>query len=321
MKMKKEYLVLVLVIVALTLYLALGSGDHPDRDLPKLPALDNAKINRMVIAQKDAVLEMHKQDEKWFIMPKNYPVDDIKIKNMVKAAAELTATAMVSESGNYQRYGLDGAQQVKIQIFTDDQLLREFIIGRIAPTQQHTFMLLADDAKVYHARGNLKSTFDQTLDSLRDKTVLSFEKPTLVSIQIQKAGQKIVLSKSEVPQESEKEGEAAPATKTQWQADNGQTVKEATINALLNTLMGLKCEDYMADDAKPGLTDATWTLTLKNDSETWTLSVYAPKGKQSDKIPGVSSSNDYAFLLPKSRVETIEKQIEELLGTIKPSNS
>jgi hypothetical protein len=327
MKLKKEYLILLLVIVALILYLALGNSDHPGSDLPRLSALDSVKINRMRITPKGGgTLELVKKDAQWFVLPKNYPVDDIKIKNMVKAAGELTVTAVVSESGNYERYGLDDANSIKVQIYGDDPsdspLQREFSIGRVAPTQQHTFVLLAKDPNVYHARGNLNATFNQTIDTLRDKTVLAFEKETVLSVQIQKGEQALVLTKTEVAQEVKKEepptaedqAAPAPSTKTQWQSADGNLAEPSSVNALLSSISGLKCAGYMADDAKATLTDAAWTLTLKSDSKRWTFSVFAPKEADADQFPGLSSTNDFAFLLPKYRVQAIEEQIEKLLN-------
>lgn len=318
--MKKEYFILLLVIVALSLYLALGKGEDPDRDLPRMAALDNKTINRLVITRQGGPLELVKEDEQWFIQPKHYPADSVKLKNMVQAATTLTPTALVSESGNYKRYGLGAPDKIKIQIYQGDQLEREFIIGHIAPTHQHTFIMLPEDPKVYHAKGSLKSSFDQTTDALRDKTALSFEKQDIISIQIQKADHNLVLSRTEVTKDAGQENASVSGTLTQWQSPDGQPIKETTVVALLNSCAGLKCDAYMEDDAKAGLTDATWTLTFKSDSKTWALSIYGKSQTEDQKVPGVSSANNYAFLLSKSRVDAIEKNIEKLLNADHPAN-
>lgn len=318
MKFKKEYLILAMVIAALTLYLVFGQDDQPGSDLPQMDTLDSTKINRMVITQKETALELIKKDERWFILPNNYPVNPFNIKNMVKAAAELTVTALVSESGNFERYDLNDAKRIKVQIYENDQMQREFNIGRAAPTFEHTFVLLANETKVYHAIGRLKNTFEHTVDSLRDKTALSFEKETITSLQIQRGKQQLVLAKKEIVEEAEKEEDkkepSTPATKTQWQSEGGQTAADSAVNALLGSLSGLKCDDYMADDAKAGLSDAAWTVTLKDAGSEYKLSVFAPQEKEATQTPGTSSYNDFAFLLAKSRVETIEKQIDKLLN-------
>lgn len=317
MRIKKEYLILTVVIVALALYLVLGKGEQPGSDLPPMTALDATQINRMVITQHEATLELIKKDEHWFILPRNYPVDPIKIKNMVKAAAKLNVTAVVSESGIFNRYDLDETKRIKIQIFSDDQMQREFDIGRAAPTFEHTFVKLANDTNVYHAQGRLNATFKQTIDGLRDKTALAFEKEAIVSLQIQKGAQSMTLSKSEIVEEAKKKGAeapSAPVTKTQWQSAAGSTASNASINALLGSLSGLKCDAYLEDEAKAALKDAAWTITLKSDTNQWSLSTFAGKKKEASQIPAISSSNDFAFLLSKSRVDTIKQQMEKLLN-------
>lgn len=317
MTIKKEYLILSIVIVALALYLLLGRGDQPGSELPGMTVLNETAMNRMVITKNAVELVLVKQDDRWYITPNNYPVDRFKIKNMVKAGAELTLTALVSESGKYDRYGLSDQQRTKIQFYMDDQLKREFDIGRAAPTVQHTFVMVAGDTRVYHAKGRLNSTFDVTPDTLRDKTALSFDKATIASLQIQKGAQSRILTKKEIVDEMQKEeadASAEPVKKTLWQIEDGGTANPSAIDALLNSLSDLKCDAYMPDGAKANLTGALWTLSLKSDTKEHTLSLFAGEEEEATQYPGVSSYNDFAFLLSKSRVENIEKQMDQLLA-------
>ena len=317
MTIKKEYLILAIVMVALALYLILGRQDRPGSDLPGLTELDSTSTNRMVIAQKGTALSLIKKDTRWFIQPNNYPVNPFKIKNMIKASTELTVTALVSESGNYERYGLSDTQRITVQIFQDKQMQREFNIGRAAPTVEHTFVQLADDANVYHAKGRLHTTFELTVDSLRDKTALSFDKAAIASLQIQRGDQYLKLTKTEMVEDAknkEREASSSPATTTQWQSEDSTAASKSAVNALLGALSDLKCDAYMADDAKAGLADPVLTLTLKSDSKTHTLSLFAGEAKEAAQTPGTSSFNEFAFLLDKNRVETIEKQIDQLLS-------
>lgn len=317
MTIKSEYLVLSIVIIALALYLVLGREDQPGSELPGMTTLDEMAINRMVVTKDAVVRTLVKRDDRWYITPNNYPVDRFKIKNMVKAGAELTLTARVSESSQYARYGLNDDQRIKVQMYKDEQLRREFDIGRAAPSVQHTFVLVAGDTNVYHAKGRLNSTFEVTLDHLRDKTVLSFDKTTIDSLQIKKGDRDRTLYKTEIVDETKKaeaQGATAPDKQTLWQGEDGGPSSQTAIDALLKSISDLKCDAYMPDDAKANLTDAVWTLTLKSDNTAHTLSLFAGEEKDATQYPGVSSFNAFAFLLSKNRVENIEKQIEQLLA-------
>lgn len=138
MKVKKEYLLLILIIVALSIYLAVQRTNHEDSELPKLAELDSNKVSRMLITKADTSIELAKKDEQWLIKPQDYPADTVKVKNILNAAAKLTTTALVSETGSYERYDLSSSKRTVVKVFNGQELEREFSIGKAAPTFQHT---------------------------------------------------------------------------------------------------------------------------------------------------------------------------------------
>ncbi len=324
MNLKKEYLILLLVIVALSFYLAMRSKDQTHFELPQLAKVESKTINRIVITKAGSAIELNKKDEQWHIGPQAYPADSIKVNNMVKAAADLTVTALVSESENYQRYDLDDAKKTNLQALADKEILRNINIGRVAPTNQHTFVKLEGDTKVYHARGNINRTFDQTVAELRDETVLSFERDAITSLSIEKGEHTLALNNKETPPEEKKEGEAqatAQPPKPQWLDADGQAADVAAVKKLVNSFASVKCNGYMPDDAKKELKEAIWTVNFKAGDKTHSLSLFAPSDAEANEFPAASSDNDYAFLLNKSRVETFEKQIDALLKIEPPAES
>jgi hypothetical protein len=179
--------------------------------------------------------------------------------------------------------------------------------------------LLAGDDNVYHARGNLTNTFNQTIESLRDKKVLSFEKDQIAAIEIRKGDQSRVISKKEIkpkPQDdSQEEKTASPQpTTTTWANESGQTVDSPAVDSLLNNMSGLTCDAFMADDAKAGLKDAAWTLIFKSGQGDFSVSVFEKDAQTPPKYKASSSGSRYAFLLNESRVTNFEKNIDKLLG-------
>jgi hypothetical protein len=318
MKIKKEFLFLILIIVVLSVYLTARRANHDDPELPKLAELDNNMLNHVVITRNDTSIELMKKDEQWLIAGQDYPADTVKVKNMLNAAAKLTATALVSEAGIYERYELDEDKRTTVKVFKDKDLQREFSIGRTAPTSQHTFLKLADDANVYHARGNLTNTFNHTIDDLRDKKVLSFDKAQISTLEIKKSKQIRILSKKQAPTEvkSDEQSDKEPAPQPpemQWTDADGQTVDSSTVESLLGTLSNLTCDQYMADDAKAGLKEAAWTLTVKNEQESFSVSVFGKEEQTPPQYQATSSAIQFAFLLAESRVQNIEKNIDKLL--------
>ncbi len=325
MKFKKEYLILLLIIAALSVYLATRSKDQTHFVLPQPAKVESQKINRLVLTKDGNAIELTKKDDRWYIEPKAYAADGIKVKNMVKAAVDLTITDLISESGNYGRYDLGNEKKINVKVFADKELVRDFDIGKAASTYQHTFARLADDPNVYQARGSLSETFDHAADDLRDLAVLSFEKDDITALTVAKGSQSLVLDKKEAPpqekaqtadgdkKEAQKEASAPAKPQPQWQAPDNKAVDKPAVERLLNDFSNFKCSGYLEDNAAGNLKDPIWTLTFKSDKGAQTVSVFEKQGPEATEYPARSSATAYAFTIAKNKVETMEKQIDKLL--------
>jgi hypothetical protein len=329
MKLKKEYLILLLIIVALSAYLMMRSRNQTHYELPRPPQADSQKIDRLVITKNGQGFELNKKDDQWTVGPKAYAADSVKVKNMVKAAVDLTITDLISESGSYERYDLTDDKKIEVQAFAGGKMIRDFSVGKAAPTFQHTFVLLSSDPNVYNARGQLNHTFDHTLGNLRDLTVLSFDKDAITDVMISKSGQSLTLAKKEIApeekpessnepkKEEKKDADAPPQPKPQpqWQGPDGKPADQPTVLRLLNDFSNFKCNAYMADDAAKDLKDKTprWTLTFKSGDKSHRLSVFDQADSEATEFSAFSSYTPYAFTIAKGKEESIEKTIDKLL--------
>ncbi len=343
MKLKKEYIVLTLVVVALVVYLTTRSANHDQEDLPQPAKLEAAKINRLVITDKEnPPVELVKKDEKWFIEPQGYRADSVKAKNMVNAVAELDLTALVSESKNYERYELTPKTRINVQAFGEGGArLRAFDIGKPAPTFQHTFVTLAGDPRIYHARGQLRGTFEQDVEALRDKSIFEADKESIASLTIQKDGKTLTATRvtppaPEVQATATPSPEASPAAspspapsatptpppEPQWQSADGQTLAKADIERIIGAVAHLQCDSYLDDAAKAKLTQGQplAVITFKNDQGEYTLSVFPKAEEKADKVPALASTSAYGFLLNEYRLKEIERAIDKLLGIKEPTS-
>ena len=328
MKFKKEYLILLLIIAALSAYLLMRSRNQTHYELPQPSRADAQQIDRLVIAKNGQHFELNKKDDRWTVGPKAYAADSVKAKNMAKAAVDLTITDLISEAGSYDRYDLTDDRKIDVQAFEDGKMVRNFSVGKPAPTHQHTFVRLADNPKVYNARGQLNHIFDHTISDLRDLTVLTFEKDAIKELVIQKGGQSLTLTQKEIateenPQstdqtkEEEKKDAAVQAgSQPQWQGPDGKPMDQPTVQRLLADLSNFKCKAYLGDDAAKDLKAKSprWTLTFKEGEKTHSLSVFDNPDSEAEEFPALSSSGPYAFTIAKSREENIEKTIDKLLN-------
>ncbi len=317
MKLKKEYVLLLLAIVVLSVYLFMRSEDQSHFEMPELAQVDSESIDRLVVSKGDRTVELQKKDDHWVVGPQSYKGDSIKIQNMVRSAADLTLTALVSESGNLERYGLSDNLKINVHAYSGEKQVREFDIGRRAPTNQHTFVALTGSPKVYHARGNIDGTYDHTVDELRDETVLAYDQSEITTITLTRGEQSATFARQETAaeekatQEGEKEETSEP--KIQWVDADGNTANTVDVDRLINSFAKLKCDDYLADDAKADLKDPLWTVTLKGEQASHQIFLFAKSDPESIEFPATSSGSPYAFILHKTRVENYEKEIDRLL--------
>jgi hypothetical protein len=176
---------------------------------------------------------------------------------------------------------------------------------------------LADDDRVYHARDNFRRKFEQTVDSLRDKTVLSFNKEDIQQIRINSANEEFLLTRTTFPNEVNPDENVAAdkpqaeKEETLWQSADGQIADKMEINGLLNTLSNLRCKKYLDDNKKENLSNPIFSLTLKGVEE-YSLFIYEKKDKEAQDYPAVSSANDYPFLIEQWQADKVIKISDRL---------
>ncbi len=324
MKLKKEYIILIVLIVGLVFYLTMRSANDNDGELPRPEKLESARIDRLVLVKDSNKIELDKKDDQWILEKSGYRADNTKAQKMVDALADLTLTALVSESSSYERYGLSANEKTLVKAYIDGKAVRQINVGKAAPTYQHTFVLLEGDPNVYHARGQIENTFDVTVDSLRDKTVFDIDKETIGAITFRKGEETLTLAKKEIPAEkpegdagpdSDKTGETPPPTpEIQWQKPDGQAVDKAKVEGLIGTIAKLNCDGFVNEKEDKELGQAAWTVTFNAGDKEYNLSAFAKASEDADQMPATASTVAYPFYLKKWRVDKFEKSIKELLG-------
>jgi Domain of unknown function (DUF4340) len=318
MKLKKEYFILTAILVALILYLTLHRSNITHYQLPELPAVPEKQISRVDITKPGRSIVLNKKDDAWSIEPKGYPADLTKVNGMLSVIGKLKLTALVSESKNYDRYDLGNDKKIHVKAWTGKTLARDFDVGKTAPTFQHTFVKLANDPNVYHAREDFRRKFDQSVDDLRDKVVMSYAQNTIGAITLVHDNKTVSLSRKEIPETSPGKKETAvkaakdQKTKTVWADAKGQNEDPSKISRLLSFLNRLECEAYIDDSKKEDFKNPVYTINLKGDKE-YALSIFAKKDKKDKTYSAVSSENNYPFTLSDTQVDGITSKIDDLL--------
>jgi hypothetical protein len=245
MKIKKEYVLLPVVIAALCAYLVFRNSDRTHYQLPKVPEIAEADISKMEIHKGTASIVLNRKGSGWEISPQGYAADPARVKALLDTLKNLTLTALVSEKKDYNRYDLSGEDTIRVRAWAAGALKRDLEIGKPASTYRHTFVKLAGDDRVYHARENFRSRFDQTVEGLRDKTILAFQPGEIREISISKGDETLVLSRREIPRETKSAPEKAaektgpPGFETTWESTGGEKAdRERTFEPEVRALPG-----------------------------------------------------------------------------------
>jgi hypothetical protein len=321
MKIKKELIILAAIILVLVLYLMFRNQDKVQYQIPKIPEIAKNDISKIEISKREGDLLINKKDNTWRISPQEYLLDKTKIDNMLEIIGDLTLDSLVSESKNYFQYDLVDDKRISIKAWNGDTLVREFDIGKVGPSYQHTFIKLKDDYRVFLARQSFRSRFDQTVDDLRDKTVLTFEKTEILGIDITTGGKSLNLMRNEIPQEAtdeektDEQKKEPPVMETIWQTATGEKKEKAKIDQILADFVNLKCDSYIDQQTKEDFKDPIYTIQFKGIKD-YTLSIFAKMESDANNYPAISSENDYPFSLPEWRVKDIQKKANELVGKI-----
>lgn len=320
MKIKMEYVVLAALIVALSSYLVLRKTDRSLYELPIMDSVNAADISKIDISRAGKFLKLIKKGDNWVIGEKGYPADSDKVKGLVDGLAEFSVTALISESKNYPRYDLDADNRIGVKSWIGDRLCRDVYLGKTASSYRHTFVMVADDPRVYQTGGDLRSRFDLQLDDLRDKVVLTIQFDKISRIILTRKDKTAVLIReidAVNPGAAQTDGDTTGAAdKTDlknggWKNSNGGIVDKEAIDTLLSSLKDLRCDRFI-EAPKEAFSSPAYTVTLEGDKR-HVIKIYDKSDKEDKEFPAVSSQNDYPFILSKWAADRIMKDPDSLM--------
>lgn len=336
---KKEYIILGVIIVVLFFYLLVRKTDRVQYDIPEIAAVKVEDIDKIEISKPGQTIKLVKKDDKWVIDPQAYPTDEDKIKRITDTVSQLILTDLASKARNYSRYDLDKEKVIGVKAYNKDKVVREFEIGKAAPTYGHTFVKIAGDNYVYYARESFRSHFDVKPGELRDKVVMKLDSNEISEVEIEKEGKKYLFAKKvktiepEPPapaKDDKKEGEKKAETKPpvpqkpeeeiSWLMPDGKKGDKTNLDSLINQVTNLSCDKYIEGKTKEDFKNEApiYTLKLKGTKD-YIISIFKkPEKKEDDdtssgEYPAISSENPYPFLLPSWKGDQVMKKPEDLI--------
>ncbi|UCH79997.1 MAG: DUF4340 domain-containing protein [Nitrospiraceae bacterium] len=315
MKGKKEFAILFFLIVVLVFYIKSEKGDKTRYDLPDITNIETKDVTGININKKDSVTTLIRENDIWLVGTQKYPADPSAVDKMLNDISSLSLTALASESRNYSIYELDDDKKIEIRILKGDDVIRTVSIGKPASSYRHTFVMIDDDHRVYHAEGNIRADFDRSIPDLRDKRVMAVQ-DEIHELTLEKGDKKMTIIKAASPvsvdvTDSQKEESAPEVTAPKWTTSDGMKVKDNEVESIINSLSDYQCDEFIDGKTREDFTSPVYTATFKGVKE-YSISFYE---KQDEKYPAVTSENDYPFMVSEWKANKIMKDLDSLLDT------
>lgn len=323
---KKEYIILGVLIVALLLYLVFKGTNKIHYQLPELKSFDAQSLTKIEISKSDwaSTVTMVKKDNQWFLDPTGYPVEQSILTDITNNIKDVALTELTSSSKNYALYDLGKDKAIHVKAYRNDEVVRDFELGKAASTYNHGFVRLKDDDRVFMASQIFRVNFDKPLSDFRSKVVMTLDKNEIseITIDMIKEGKKFLFTRTAIPVpaktiESKKdENQQTPEPEVIWKMPDGKEGNSPELNTILAQMADLRCFEFFDNKKKEDFNSPIYTIKLKGKKD-YTISIFEKSGevpKGDDKMyPAVSSENSYPFWLNSYVTDSIMKKPENLL--------
>jgi len=314
MKGKKEIAILFFIMAVLVFYIKSEKGDKTTYNLPDIAKIETGDVSKLTIHKKDSEIVLLKENNAWLVGTQKYPADLSSVDKMLTQISGISLTALASESKNYSMYELDNDRKIEVRAFKGDEVLRTISIGKPASSHRHTFVMIGDDHRVFHAEGNIRADFSRTVPDLRDKKVLAVQ-DDISELTLKKGDKTLTIVKATAPVSvdvNEKKDEEQPVEEgPKWTTADGRPAKDSEIDSIISSLSDYQCDNYIEGKTKQDFTSPVYTAVFKGTKE-YSISFYE---KQDEKYPAVTSENDYPFIVSEWKAKKIMKELDSLIKT------
>src|SRR5580700_2788808 len=203
--LKPHGLITALGVLAILGGYAWWANKHPVADKasatpasPKILSLSADQIQSVRIAKAGAdPVVLNKAGGTWQIEgTKPLAADSDAINGLTGAVSPLTANLLIDEHPqNLTSFGLDKPAS-EVDITTKDGKTQKLLFGSDTPTGGDTYVKLDNDPKVYTVASNAKSSFDKSVNDLRDKRLLTLNSDKITSVTLTAKGAPVEFNKN-----------------------------------------------------------------------------------------------------------------------------
>lgn len=303
--MKPRNLVIAAVLLAALSGAVWYAKKHPaspsstSASTVKVVDIPAAQIQQITVKKKDnGEISLKRENGKWQItQPQQYPADQDAVSSLMSALAPLDADSVVEEkASDTAKYGLN-APVLTVSLGLSGGKTDTIEFGDEAPAGSLVYARRGSDSTVFALADSAKTSFDKSVNDLRDKRLLTFNTDKLTSVELDSKKGPVSFAKNN-------QGDWQIVKPSAWRADSFQV--EELVRKLHDARMDLSGS---ADDQKKaagsfasGQPLATVKVTDASGTETLDVKKAGPDYyAKSSVVPGVYKiSSDLGTALDKT---------------------
>jgi hypothetical protein len=207
--MKPHGLIAAVGVLAILGGYAWWANRHPTADTastsgpaaPKVLSLTADQIQSIHVTKTGGTpITVRKTGDQWQIDPaagaKPLAADSDAISGITSTVSPLTSDRLIDEHPQaLSSFGLD-APTLEADITTKDGKTQKLLFGSDTPSGSATYVKVDGDSKVYTVPSSTKSTFDKSVNDLRDKRLLTLHSDKITSVSLTAKGLAMEFSKN-----------------------------------------------------------------------------------------------------------------------------
>jgi hypothetical protein len=232
--------------------------------------------------------------------PTPYPADQDAVSSIASALSPANADSVVDDKPtDLAKYGLTNPS-LTVTVHEKGGRTDQLIFGDDIPAGSMVYVRVGANPKVYAAATSVKTSFDKSLNDLRDKRLLTFDQGQLTRIGLTSAKTNIEFGKNG-------QSEWTIVQPQPYRADNFQV--EELLRNLSGAKMDLSTSAADAEKAQHGFASGKPAATVKLTDSTGTQTLEVRKN--GDDYFGKSSVVDGAYKLGAELGKQLEKPLDD----------
>ena len=274
---KNTKILLGVFVVLLGIYLLFfRSSDKIQSDKldDRLFSADSTKIEKIELFRTGDSITFEKVNNQWMITkPVNYPADTGAVYQMLSNLKNFRVEGVASDKADKFNTFLDSVNHTVITVYQEGKALGTFEIGKMAVSQENSYIKKPGDNKVLLASNITAANFNKTLTQFRFKYITGITTPGIKSIVFKSTDSNKV--DFELKQDSAAHWSIGP-----------DSVQHAYVDAFVNALGNMNAEDFK-DTTMTTFPPAIYTITV-NGTQPLTINFYKENGTPTHYIMQVS---------------------------------